>query len=76
MKMALTSSKTPVTAMPRSRKGSKMSQMIGNRISTSRASGQQITNRMHQSRKVIIGVRYGFLAREVAVGQFEIATGR
>ncbi len=54
MKIAFTSSNTPTTAKPKSLKGSKTSQIIGNKSSTTSARGQQITNRMHQSRIVII----------------------
>ena len=54
--MAFINSNTPITAIPSKRKGSKMSQITGNRISANRASGQQMTNRMHQRRKVSISI--------------------
>lgn len=50
--MALTSSTTPVTTTPSSRNGSMTSQTKGYRISASRASGQQTTSRMQNSRNL------------------------
>lgn len=50
--MAPTSSTTPLTATPISRNGSMTSQMKGYRINASRASGQQTTSRMQNSRNL------------------------
>lgn len=78
MKMARTSSNTPTTAKPRSRKGSKISQTMGYKINTSRARGQQITSRMHQSRKVITyQIRiFGAWSFDFSECRAEIATPR
>jgi len=48
-------SKTPPTAIPIRRKGNIINQIKGYRIRASRASGQQRSSRIHQSRNAIIG---------------------
>ncbi len=46
---------TPLTAMPRMRKGSNTSHTMGYRTSARSASGQHKTNKMHHSRNFTIG---------------------
>jgi len=46
---------TPWTAIPTMRKGSSRSHTIGYRINATRASGQQTTNRRHQSKNAAMG---------------------
>jgi hypothetical protein len=46
---------TPWTVIPTMRKGSSRSHTIGYRINATRASGQQITNRRHQSKNAAMG---------------------
>jgi len=48
------SSTAPVTAMPTSRNGSKITQSTGYRMSASRASGQHRTSRMQKRNNLII----------------------
>ncbi len=52
--MALKTASTPLTAMPRMRKGSSISHIKGYSRSASMASGQQRTNRISQSRNLPI----------------------
>lgn len=51
---AQTNSSTPPTAIPITRNGSKSSQTIGYNTRAIRATGQEITNKRHHSRNVII----------------------
>jgi hypothetical protein len=46
---------TPWTAIPTMRKGSSRSHTIGYRINATRASGQQRTNKRHQSKNAAMG---------------------
>ena len=46
---------TPWTVIPTMRKGSSRSHTIGYRINATRASGQQTTNRRHQSKNAAMG---------------------
>ena len=52
--IAQTRCSTPLTAIPTTRKGSRINQTIGYRNSAASARGQHSTNKMHQSRKVNI----------------------
>ena len=52
-KISLINLNRPSTANPNKRKGSKMSQTNGKRKIISNASGQEITNSMHQRIKAI-----------------------
>src|ERR1700733_14451688 len=54
MKIAVTKAKAEPTAIPAMRNGSRISQISGNSTSATKASGQQITRRMHQSRNFTI----------------------
>jgi hypothetical protein len=55
---------TPWTAIPTIRKGSSRSHMIGYRINATRASGQQTTNRRHQSKNAAMETPTASYGRE------------
>lgn len=52
--MALSNSKTPFTAIPKSLNGNSISQIIGYKINTAMAKGAQSTNNNSQSKNVVI----------------------
>jgi len=58
MMMALIKLNTPSTAIPKILKGMERIQNSGYKTKPSNASGQQSTNRMIQSKKLIIALKY------------------
>jgi hypothetical protein len=67
------SSKTPPTTMPTRRKGRRMSQTNGKRMSATRAAGQQTTRRMRKRRSFMAT----FLRLDTSVGGdvFRVSAG-
>src|SRR5437867_1310805 len=53
---AQTSSSTPLTTTPNNRNGIRTNHTSGYKISANKATGQQSTSRMHQSRNLIIAI--------------------
>jgi hypothetical protein len=61
--MVQISSSTPLTTIPINRKGRRISQMRGYKMSAANAIGQQRTTRMHHSRNLITFECYTELRR-------------